>query len=375
MKRIFTLLLFVLAFTAKMSAQFTEADIKFWVGEGPHTAVLVVDFRDGTNDPSFAWGFRYDEADNLTFLDMLNAVAAAEPEFSIDVAGGFLNDVFYNHHSQEDGEPDWWSTWSGESLAELSGNGGVSEGLTDGRWYGLSYGFMGPGDPHAPTVTYPAYSSLWFSAEEVLYWIGEGENESVIVIDFNNESGDTVTYAWGVRYTGAIVASEAFALIADEDDNLDITFTDGEITSITYNSLEGTADENGAWHSFIGTNMSDWVVSTTDEDLTDGEWFGVTFGDASARRPFIPVAAEEETTGVADNQTTVFSVYPNPVNSMLTIQANSDVLGAEVINVTGQLVQSFGAAKQLDLSGLTNGVYFVKVYTSAGSSTQKIVKN
>lgn len=374
MKRIFTLLLFVLAFTAKMSAQFTEADIKFWVGEGPHTAVLVVDFRDGTNDPSFAWGFRYDEADDLTFLNMLEAVAAAEPEFTIAQSGGFLNDVIYNHHSQLAGEPDWWSTWSGESLAELSGNGGVSEELVDGRWYGLSYGFMGEGDPHVPTVTYAAYSSLWFVQEDVLYWVGEGENESVIVIDFNNESGDTVSYAWGVRYNGAIIASEAFALIADEDDNLDITFTDGEITNITYNSLEGNADENGGWHSFIGTNMSDWVVSTTDEDLTDGEWFGVTFGDASARRPFWPVAAQDGQVGVNDNSIAKFSVYPNPVVSVLNITA-ADLQKTEILNIAGQLVKSFGNTQQLDMSDLNSGIYFVKVYTTAGSSTQKVIKN
>lgn len=377
MKRIFTLLLLVLAFTANVSAQFTEADVKFWIGEGPDTAVLVVDFRDGTSDSSFAWGYRYDEADGLTFLDMLNAVAAAEPQFTIAQSGGFLEDVVYNSHSQLAGEPDWWSTWSGSSLEEMGGNGGVSEELLDGRWYGLSYGFMGEGDPHAPTVTYPAYSSLWFTQNEIEYWVGEGENKSVIIIDFNTDSETPVTYAWGVRYNGLITAQAAFDLIAEADANLDITVVGGEITAVTYNDLSATTTGNITWQGFKGTNMSNWILnndlSTT---LGNGVWFGVSYGGAEARRPFIPTPAEEEpTAGLTDVTANKFTVYPNPVTSLLNINSDAAIQKVELITSMGQNIKTFvNVSSQIDLSDISAGIYFVKIYSENGAFIQKIIK-
>lgn len=378
MKRIFTLLLFVLAFTANLSAQFTQTDIKFWVGEGPDTAVLVVDFRDGTTDSSFAWGYRYDATEGLTFLDMLNAVAAAEPEFTISATEmGFLSDVIYNDHVRLAGEPDWWSTWSGAHLEEINPNGGISEVLANGGWYGLSYGFMGEGDPHAPTVTYPAYSSSWFNQNELEYWTGEGENESVIVIDFNTESETPVTYAWGIKYNGTITAEAAFNLIDDADANLDIIIADGEIKSITYNDLSGAAGGTNAWHGFTGTNMSNWVSNNSlAATLENGKWVGTTYGDASARRPFIPTVAEEApVAGIEDVTVAKFVAYPNPVTSVLNIASVSAIQKVEVVTITGQNIKTFeNVNSQIDLSDINAGIYFVKVYTENGSSTQKIIK-
>lgn len=378
MKRIFTLLLFVLAFTANVFAQFTEADVKFWVGEGPDTAVLVVDFRDGTTDSSFAWGYRYDATGEVTVLDMLNAVAVAEPKFTIAQSGGFLEDVVYNHHSRLAGDPDWWSTWSGASLEGIGMSGGVSEVLANGGWYGLSYGFMGEGDPHAPTVTYPAYSSLWFSQNEVEYWVGEGDNESVIVIDFNAEGETPVTYAWGVRYNNSFIAAhQALKLISDADPNLDVTIAGGVVTAITYNDLSGVVGGDNTWRYFNGTNMSDWTFNNSlNAPLHDGEWYGVTYGDVSARRPFIPTAAQEEpVAGIEDITATKFVAYPNPVKSVLNISATSAIQKVEVVNIAGQSIKAFnGANTQIDLSDINAGIYFVKVYTENGSSVQKIIK-
>jgi len=186
MRKIFTtgLLLFLLTLSTKLAAQFTAADVKFWVGEGPASSIFVVDFRDGSSDPSFAFGFHYEVNDNFVFADMLQAIVEAEPKFAFNQSDiGFLEDVFYNNHSALSGHPDWWSTWSGDNFEEMYMNQGISELLIDGRWYGISYGFMP--ETVKPTVTYPAYSSQWFNSDSIDYWIGEGQNKSVIVLDFN----------------------------------------------------------------------------------------------------------------------------------------------------------------------------------------------
>lgn len=376
MKRIFTigLLLFLLTFSSKVCAQFTETDIKFWVGEGTSTAVLVVDFRDGSSDPSFAWGYRYNEGAGLTFKDMLEAVASAEPKFTIKLSNiGFLEDINYNNHAGLAGHPDWWSTWSGDNLQEMYMNSGVSEELLNGRWYGTSYGFMP--ETVAPTVTFPAYSSTWFNAENVTYWIGEGQNKSVIVIDFNAEGTEPVTYAWGIKYNGVITAANALALIDEADSNLNINVTNNEITSITYKGLTGVKANENSWNTFKGSNMSNWVVNNNiSTELTNDKWFGATFGTATARRPFTPVPATEIVNGLAENNKVVFTAYPNPVASVLNINSDAAVQKAEVINITGQNVLTISNSNSIDLSGVNTGIYLVKVYTENGMATQKIIK-
>lgn len=377
MKRIFTisLFLFLLTFSAKLSAQFTQDDVTFWVGEGPQTAILVVDFRDGTTDPSFAFGYRYTENPDLTFADMIEAVAAAEPNFTFAQSEmGFLEDIIYNHHTRLQGQPDWWSTWSGNSAQTLELNGGTSETLQNGGWYGVSYGFDGDG-PQRPTVTYPAYSSQWFSNNDVTYWIGEGESESVIVIDFNAPGQEPVTFAWGVRYNGTLTAQQALTLIAEADTNLEITFTDTTITAITYNDLTTVVNDTNSWQNFSGTNMSDWVINNNLQTaLTDGAWFGTSFGNANARRPFIPTAAHDNTTGLSHSNKTLFTAYPNPVKNVLTLVAKGVITNAAIINSVGQNVKSFTNTSHLDLSDLSTGIYFVKVTTATGTTVQKVVK-
>ncbi|HPF91396.1 MAG TPA: T9SS type A sorting domain-containing protein, partial [Flavobacteriales bacterium] len=133
---------------ASSQAQFTLADVQFWVGAGADSSVLVVDFQDGTEDPSYAWGFLHDAG--ATGLDMLEAIAAADGSITVDIVSGFLNSMTYGTHAGIGGAPDYWSTWSGADLASLETNLGLSEVLSNGSWFGCSYTDFDP--PLAPTT-------------------------------------------------------------------------------------------------------------------------------------------------------------------------------------------------------------------------------
>lgn len=69
------------------------------------------------------------------------------------------------------------------------------------------------------------------------------------------------------------------------------------------------------------------------------------------------------------------SIYPNPTQGMLTIEAES-LKEVSVYNLTGQMVlrtQASETVVNVNLSGLTSGVYSVRVDTNKGSHVEKLV--
>lgn len=78
--------------------------------------------------------------------------------------------------------------------------------------------------------------------------------------------------------------------------------------------------------------------------------------------------------------TTEFSVFPNPVQNQLkflTHQDLSEMASVEIFNALGQSVfqAKMPNEKQLDVSTLASGIYFVKVSNGNQSTSKKIIKN
>ncbi len=79
------------------------------------------------------------------------------------------------------------------------------------------------------------------------------------------------------------------------------------------------------------------------------------------------VFLNDGTTGIADTEMKAFRLYPNPVQDKLHVIGNFDRL--ELVNSLGQSVlQIDDQIEQLDLSGITSGIYFVIIHYS-GSRT------
>jgi len=76
-----------------------------------------------------------------------------------------------------------------------------------------------------------------------------------------------------------------------------------------------------------------------------------------------------------DNQ---IHIFPNPAKDMLYIENidKLDVNNISLINIQGQIIRQFESrATQLDVSGITSGIYFIKFSTSSGNIIQKIIIN
>lgn len=71
-------------------------------------------------------------------------------------------------------------------------------------------------------------------------------------------------------------------------------------------------------------------------------------------------------------------VFPNPASNKIQVSSNDNTIHTiEIFNNQGQLVKMISleqAQGQIELSNMSNGIYWLRITTDAGISTQKIVK-
>ncbi|MFN1217747.1 T9SS type A sorting domain-containing protein [Chryseobacterium kwangjuense] len=373
MKKIY--LFFLLLCLQLFSAQFTENDIKFWVGTGSKKAFLIADFNDSDHPTSYAWGYRYD-ADNLTMEDLINAIDAAEPKMEAEVPSGFLYSLNYNHHMPS--VDDYWSTWSGPTAENMQLNNGVNnDPLVDDKWYGISYGYgFTPTTPALshPSVPVAAYHSGWYSPSQITNWIGTGSNTSLVVIDFgtNNSAGEAHSFVFGIKYNGNLTAEQALQLIHAQASYFNFTSNNNQISTLSLNNFTGTASGSTTWKLFKGKDLSSWRGQTdlSQIQLSNNDWLGLGFGQ---RIPFTPKEASNTTLGVSDISKKEFRIYPNPASDFIQIETLENLKEVNIYSMTGQKMLTSSTAR-INIQSLKAGVYMVEIKTVKNTSVHKIIK-
>ena len=76
---------------------------------------------------------------------------------------------------------------------------------------------------------------------------------------------------------------------------------------------------------------------------------------------------------------TTLSVYPNPTSGVLRVSSDDEILSYHVLSLEGRMCDS-GAGNhasevKIDLTGLTSGVYFLKIQTLQNEQTWKVIKH
>lgn len=314
--------------STQLNAQFDVTQVQYWVGAGADTSILVVDFQDGSFDgASFAWGYLHNGS---TGAEMLNAIAAADVNFTVDMSGGFLNDITYGAYAGIGGSPVYWSTWSGTDIASMTMNGGVSAPLGNGDWFACSYTDFDPA--LEPAEPFAAFDPFRFTAADVVYWVGTGQDTALLMIDFHDGS-TTSSYAWGYLFDGSATGESMLNAVTASDPALAVAMGGGFLNDITYGGHAGIGGEPNYWGTWSATNLGNWSmnggVSTV---LNNGDLFGCSYTDfAPALRPSYPVAAEVATSVAELGADALIQVYPQPATDVLHV--NTLTQGSEAVLV------------------------------------------
>jgi len=67
-------------------------------------------------------------------------------------------------------------------------------------------------------------------------------------------------------------------------------------------------------------------------------------------------------------------IYPNPANSFIEIKTDLDYNSISIMDVTGKAIKQLDSQTKIDISDLTNGIYFIKITGEKSSVIRKFLK-
>ena len=250
-------------------ATIDTSDIVYWVGTGSNALTFVVNWA----DTALAWGYRFSE-DSVTLSTVMNNIAMADPRFSYS-GEGMISDINYVENGDTLGitPGNWWGHLlngvTSAGMFQWMHNGDLSRWFDPaagvvvdsvyhddwGGWWEYIYAFPQRITP----VSLPAPTDASISASEIEYWIGEGDNEVIFVVNW----ADTAL-AWGYRFADDSVT---LATMMDDIVAADSRFSysgEGMVSDINYvenGDTLGITPGNWWEHSINGITsmgMSQW---------------------------------------------------------------------------------------------------------------------
>lgn len=246
------------------------ANIQFWVGSGSNEVVAAFFF---CNNPAvgIAYGYRFNGT--ATIVDMCNAIHAADPNFTFTTSGNFFNTIAYNNGTLS------CSITGGMMMYTVNGNyvSGNSDPIANGDYFELcEYGgctlpttnIYYPVDPNAPTAV-----DATIDADDILYWVGEGSNEVVFIVNWCDTA---IAMAWGVHFNGdSITVADILDTIVEFDDRFTFDATGGFVNDIMYEDDVYNLSLQGSYFMYNVNGGS--AMGIESQYVHDGDY--IKFGD------------------------------------------------------------------------------------------------
>jgi hypothetical protein len=86
----------------------------------------------------------------------------------------------------------------------------------------------------------------------------------------------------------------------------------------------------------------------------------------------LTVYSYNDQTGIAGAAFPTVNLHPNPANTSLNVSCNEDIASIDIYNLVGERVfTNYTPTGSLDISGLGNGMYMVRIYTDSGLTVHK----
>lgn len=195
--------------------------------------------------------------------------------------------------------------------------------------------------------------------EEKVWYFPKYGNGETIIYDFSLEVGDTITY----RPQPFVVDSINYVEINGENrKHLYLSYLD-----LPFNELwiEGIGSNYGIFSSGNGMTLGGWTWFLCMSENGELIYMNPNYNSCHLI-----------STDIEEMNNSIIEVYPNPVKDKLKIQntENIKIESISIIDLKGQKLLKFEKNRtELDLSGISTGIYLLKVKYENGELIKKIL--
>ena len=147
---------------------------------------------------------------------------------------------------------------------------------------------------------------------------------------------------------------------------------------VTYNGVTNTFYTDNFYATYQWYNTVQSLIPGATTYSTAALYYGnywVTVTDTNGCTATSVPYAYTIGMGVPTHTGTLLRIYPNPANDVVYIESGIRVR-AVISDIDGKIAQEQADAKQLDISKLANGIYFISLYADNGERliVQKLIK-
>jgi hypothetical protein len=208
-----------------------------------------------------------------------------------------------------------------------------------------------------------------FTMNDVVFWTGTGDNQCVLLIDFN-DTASADCLAWGYRFDGIKTAADMLSAVAANDPFLTINMNTSWLNDIYYQEHAGIGGNPDYWLTFSHMGSGLWELNSgLSTTLENGIWFGCTYTSSDSLwnplfLPENPVAAQISNLLATEIGLTLH-IKGNPVEDYLHITGITEE--AESITLTdlsGRLISIYQPDEIMNgipVSGLKTGMYYLLI--------------
>jgi len=111
-------------------------------------------------------------------------------------------------------------------------------------------------------------------------------------------------------------------------------------------------------------------------EVDDAAWSNANWTNIDPASTFVNNQSECDLLSNEDLTQLDFNIYPNPVNDVVILQIG-DIAKYQIISVRGKILQSGELSvgeNRIELTDMSDGLYFVKLSSENGNSTKKLIK-
>ena len=195
------------------------------------------------------------------------------------------------------------------------------------------------------------------------------------IVQFSTQVGDDLPYIIPISIIGQVNAITSVNVVYGGSSDIDlsfytVTFEDRGVSIAQQTVEDGNqatkpADPEREGYDFVG-----WF---TDNYTFLNEW---DFETDVVTQDITLFAKWELSTGTVRVESPTVKVYPNPVKDELRIESNGlTIKSVEIFGLSGKTVyQSSNFSNPINVSVLSQGIYFLKIETEKGVIARKFVK-